>query len=101
VVEEERMKFLRNTASRMKFRERYANQTTSIHRAGVAAAALSRFANLLGAGLGGPLFSADLPAVLAVDSKETIAARNLQVQRKYDVREKATEERRERKRKRE
>lgn len=44
-----RTRGLRDTASRMKFRERYANQTASIRRSGVAAAALSRSANLPGA----------------------------------------------------
>ena len=68
----------------MKFRERYANQTASIRRPGVAAATLSRSANLLGA-----------------DSKEAKAARNLQVQRKHDVHERERERARERERERE
>lgn len=70
----------------MKFRERYANQTASIRRLGVAAAALSRSANLRRrAGLGRASSLRGPPAMLAVDSEEAIAARNLQVQQKHDV----------------
>lgn len=89
---------LRDTASRMKFRERYANQTASIRRSGVAAAALSRSANLPGRGFrsGPPSPQRDPPAVLAADSEEANAARNLQVRRKHDVHERAAEKRRER-----
>ncbi|EGI70613.1 hypothetical protein G5I_00660 [Acromyrmex echinatior] len=85
----------------MKFRERYANQTASIRRLGVAAATLSRSANLFGAGLGWTTsLLRDPPTVLAADSKEAKAARNLQVQRKHDVHERAAEEWREKKRRR-
>jgi len=91
----------RDAASQMKFRERYANQTASIRRFGVAAATLSRSANLLGAGLGrATSLLRDPPTVLAADSKETKAARNLQVQRKHDVHERAAEEWREKEKKR-